>query len=51
MIYNHFMLFSQDGQIVPVAVNVGDKVLLPEYGGTKVEFDEEVCLINVLLVN
>eukprot|EP00794_Sanderia_malayensis_P003760 gene3760-4282_t len=32
---------DKDGQIVPVSVNVGDKVLLPEYGGTKVEFDDK----------
>ena len=32
----------QDGKVVPVCVNVGDKVLLPEYGGTKVEFEEKV---------
>ncbi|KAH3719223.1 10 kDa heat shock protein, mitochondrial-like [Dreissena polymorpha] len=30
-----------DGKIVPVSVNVGDKVLLPEYGGTKVEIDNQ----------
>ncbi|KAJ8965850.1 hypothetical protein NQ317_000477 [Molorchus minor] len=30
----------QDGSFAPVAVNVGEKVLLPEYGGTKVEVEE-----------
>ena len=28
---------------MPMAVAVGDKVLLPEYGGTKVTIDEQVC--------
>lgn len=34
------------------SVNVGDKVLVPEYGGTKVIFDEQVryCLnLNALI--
>jgi chaperonin GroES len=26
---------------VPVAVKVGDRVLLPEYGGTKVEIEDK----------
>lgn len=28
------------GDIVPVAVKEGDKVLLPEYGGTPVKLEE-----------
>ncbi|XP_065053348.1 10 kDa heat shock protein, mitochondrial-like [Rhopilema esculentum] len=32
---------DRDGKVVPLSVGVGDKVLLPEYGGTKVEFDEK----------
>ena len=32
----------QDGNNVPVSVNVGDKVLLPEFGGTKINFEEKV---------
>ncbi|KAK3588176.1 hypothetical protein CHS0354_012241 [Potamilus streckersoni] len=31
----------QSGEIVPVSVKVGDKVLLPEYGGTKVTLEEK----------
>lgn len=30
----------QDGSFAPIAVQVGEKVLLPEYGGTKVELEE-----------
>jgi len=32
---------DRDGQTVPVSVQVGDKVLLPEYGGTKVTFEDK----------
>ncbi|CAN2391917.1 10 kDa heat shock protein, partial [Pristimantis euphronides] len=32
---------GKDGEIQPVDVNIGEKVLLPEYGGTKVVLDEE----------
>lgn len=32
---------NDDGQYVPVAVKVGDNVLLPEYGGRKVKVEEE----------
>jgi len=32
------------GTVVPPAVAVGDKVLLPEYGGTKVNLNDEVCM-------
>ncbi|XP_019873290.1 10 kDa heat shock protein, mitochondrial [Aethina tumida] len=31
---------ANDGQIIPLSVKVGDKVLLPEYGGTKLELEE-----------
>lgn len=35
------------GTVVPPAVAVGDKVLLPEYGGTKVNLnDEEYTLVR-----
>lgn len=30
----------QKGELVPLQVKIGDKVLLPEYGGTKVELEE-----------
>ena len=32
----------QDGSPADVNVKVGDKVLVPEYGGTKLEFDDKV---------
>lgn len=31
---------NQNGEHVPLSVKVGDQVLLPEYGGTKVELEE-----------
>merc|ERR1712086_90765 len=33
--------FSQTGTVVPMSVSVGDKVLLPEYGGSPLKLDEE----------
>lgn len=32
---------KENGDFIPVLVKVGDKVLLPEYGGTKVNVEEE----------
>ena len=32
----------QKGEIKPVSVSVGDKVMLPEYGGTKVILEDQV---------
>ncbi|CAH2306638.1 10 kDa heat shock, mitochondrial isoform X2 [Pelobates cultripes] len=32
---------DDDGAIQPVSVKVGDKILLPEYGGTKVVLDDK----------
>uniref|UniRef100_A0A9J8CDN6 10 kDa heat shock protein, mitochondrial n=1 Tax=Cyprinus carpio carpio TaxID=630221 RepID=A0A9J8CDN6_CYPCA len=32
---------NKDGKVTPVCVKVGDKVLLPEYGGTKVTLDDK----------
>ncbi|KAJ8352892.1 hypothetical protein SKAU_G00243680 [Synaphobranchus kaupii] len=32
---------NKNGDIQPVCVTVGEKVLLPEYGGTKVILDEK----------
>ncbi|CAH8554213.1 unnamed protein product [Schistosoma turkestanicum] len=31
---------NEKGEVVPVCVNVGDKVFLPEYGGTKVVLED-----------
>ncbi|OQV19191.1 putative 10 kDa heat shock protein, mitochondrial [Hypsibius exemplaris] len=32
---------TEEGKSIPVSVKTGDRVLLPEYGGTKVEFEEK----------
>ncbi|MCJ8732354.1 hypothetical protein PDJAM_G00210320 [Pangasius djambal] len=32
---------NKNGAVMPVSVNVGEKVLLPEYGGTKVVLDDK----------
>ncbi|XP_030641826.1 10 kDa heat shock protein, mitochondrial [Chanos chanos] len=32
---------NKDGKVTPVSVQVGEKVLLPEYGGTKVILDDK----------
>ncbi len=40
-------LKSRDGETIPVSVAVGDKVLLPEYGGLAIKVDgEEVYLFR-----
>ncbi|XP_013380074.1 10 kDa heat shock protein, mitochondrial [Lingula anatina] len=36
---------TSDGTVVPCSVVAGDKVLLPEYGGTKVEMDDKEYFI------
>jgi len=32
---------NEDGKTIPITVKVGDRVLLPEYGGTKIVIDEK----------
>uniref|UniRef100_A0A5S6QKV9 10 kDa heat shock protein, mitochondrial n=1 Tax=Trichuris muris TaxID=70415 RepID=A0A5S6QKV9_TRIMR len=32
---------AEDGKTVPLTVKVGDRVLLPEYGGTKIVMEEK----------
>uniref|UniRef100_A0A8C9WH28 10 kDa heat shock protein, mitochondrial n=1 Tax=Scleropages formosus TaxID=113540 RepID=A0A8C9WH28_SCLFO len=32
---------NKNGELQPVNVKVGEKVLLPEYGGTKVDLDDK----------
>merc|ERR1712046_556365 len=32
---------TKDGDTIPMAVKVGDKVMLPEYGGTAVKLNDE----------
>ncbi|XP_002162621.1 10 kDa heat shock protein, mitochondrial [Hydra vulgaris] len=36
---------DQSGKIVPVSVKPGDSVLLPEYGGTKIELGDKEYVI------
>lgn len=36
---------NEKGDQVPVSVKAGDKVLLPEYGGTKVEIENKEYFI------
>lgn len=35
-------LVFQKGEVQPMSVKVGEKVLLPEYGGTKVVLEDKV---------
>ncbi|XP_018493980.1 10 kDa heat shock protein, mitochondrial isoform X2 [Galendromus occidentalis] len=37
--------YSKDGQRIPVSVKAGDKVVLPEYGGQKIEVDKKELFI------
>jgi chaperonin GroES len=39
---------NADGKVIPITVSVGDKVILPEFGGTplKVEGEEDVILFR-----
>ena len=39
---SHVCLHKKDGKTVEMSVKVGDKVLVPEYGGTKLTFEEKV---------
>lgn len=36
---------NEKGELQPVSVKSGDKVLLPEYGGTKVEIEDKEYFI------
>jgi len=36
---------AADGSLVPVGVKLGDKVMLPEYGGTGVDLGDERELV------
>ncbi|CDQ94891.1 unnamed protein product [Oncorhynchus mykiss] len=35
---------NQKGKLTPMSVKVGETVLLPEYGGTKVDLEDKACL-------
>jgi len=39
------LFFFKDGTQVPITVQAGDKVLLPEYGGTKVKIEDKEYFI------
>lgn len=32
---------SRDGNLIPVSLKVGEKVLLPEFGGMSIKFDDQ----------
>ena len=42
------VFFIQNGNVIPVSVKEGDEVLLPEYGGTKISFEDKVCCVFTL---
>jgi chaperonin GroES len=37
---------DKDGKHIPTQVDVGDKVLLPPYGGSAVKINSEVCIVD-----
>lgn len=41
MLLFFFFKLQQSGSHIPPAVQEGDRVLLPEYGGTKVEMEDK----------
>lgn len=45
---NKYPYFLKGGEIQPVSVKVGDKVLLPEYGGTKVVLDDKDYFLEMV---
>ena len=54
--FSMFVDCLQNGTVTPVAVQEGDKVALPEFGGTKIELNNEVlrlsnhyCILNRFL--
>ncbi|XP_050310421.1 10 kDa heat shock protein, mitochondrial-like [Anthonomus grandis grandis] len=36
---------NEKGVLIPMTVKVGDEVMLPDYGGTKVEFEEQTYFL------
>ena len=44
-------MYTKEGKSIQMSVQVGDKVLVPEYGGTKLTFEEKVGpFINSLVI-
>ena len=39
-----FIGVFQEGKLIPSIVKVGDQVMLPEFGGTKIVLENEVIL-------
>lgn len=37
--------YGENGHLIPVAVKVGDSILLPEYGGQKIKLGEQELYI------
>ncbi len=37
---------TKDGELLPVGVKAGDKVLLPEYGGSLVKMDQKEWVVR-----
>jgi hypothetical protein len=42
---------DRDGKLIPVSLNEGDTVLLPEYGGTEVKLAEKEYVTFVYHIN
>lgn len=36
---------DNNGKVIPMSVKVGDKVLLPEFGGTRIKLDDQEVII------
>jgi co-chaperonin GroES (HSP10) len=43
-----FVDVFQKGDHISPSVKVGEKVLLPEYGGTKINFDDKVSILVIV---
>lgn len=43
--YHLFCLCFEDGEVISNNVAVGDKVLVPEYGGTKIVLEDQVSFL------
>lgn len=41
---------ANNGQVIPVSVQPGDKVLLPEYGGMPVKLDDKEYVVVMIVI-
>ena len=32
---------TRDGELIPMSIQTGDRVLLPDFGGTEIKFDNK----------